>query len=438
MQVPGRLSTVLKFLSISFLVFNIHHAFVYAEENDENIEVISIVSGRTQTVNFENILRVSIGHPDIVNVKKINENELLFTGLKPGVTDLRLWSKDNKEKQYLLRVTNPWLQTLETAQNIVADIEGVSAREDNGVIYIEGRLFRERDTTIINDMKKKLRNEINKGYVVFRVDEPSVNLKAMIMLDVKVVEVRRNNLKDIGIEWSRVFNGPFYEVLGEFEGSGSFNKLSSFFGFGLEEGTTEPFTEIGSTIRLLQEKGLARMLAQPKLVTRSGSAAEFVSGGEVPIPLVDSRSGNIDVEFKKYGVLLNIEPFSDPDGFIAASVEVEVSDIDRAVSVLGIPGFITRRTKSEVNMRSGQTLVISGMLNNTNNKSTGKVPGLGSIPIIGELFKTRLFSQAKTELVVFVTPSLIDIDSVQNLELIEHANKITKDSEKELKFSIFD
>ena len=74
MQVAGRLNTVLKFLSISFLVFNIHHAFVYAEENDENIEVISIVSGRTQTVNFENILRVSIGHPDIVNVNIIKQD----------------------------------------------------------------------------------------------------------------------------------------------------------------------------------------------------------------------------------------------------------------------------------------------------------------------------------------------------------------------------
>lgn len=438
MQLASRLSTAFRYISISFLVFSAALPCAYAEEKDENIEVISIVSGRTKTINFENILRVSIGHPDIVNVKKISGNELLFTGLKPGVTDLRLWSKDNNEKQYLLRVTNPWLQTLETAQNTVADIEGVSAREDSGVIYIEGRLFRERDALIINDMKKKLRNEISKGYVVFRVDEPSVNLKAMIMLDVKVVEVRRNNLKDVGIEWSRFFNGPFYEVLGEFEGSGSFNKLSSFFGFGVEEGTTEPFTEITSTIRLLQEKGLARMLAQPKLVTRSGSAAEFISGGEVPIPLIDQRTGGIDVEFKKYGVILNIEPFSDPDGFIAATVEVEVSDIDNAVSVLGIPGFITRRTKSEVNMRSGQTLVISGMLNNTSSKTVGKVPGLGLIPIIGELFKTRFFSKAKTELVVFVTPSLIDIDSPQNLEFIEHANKITKDSEEELKFSIFD
>ena len=401
-------------------------------------EVISIVSGRTKTIFFKNIKRVSIGHPDIVNVKKINDNELLFTGLKPGVTDLRLWSKDNTEKEYLLRITNPWLQTLETAKNVVEDIEGVSAREENGVIYIEGRLFRERDATFINELKKKLQSEISKGYVIFRVEEPSVNIKAMIMLDVKVVEVRRNNLKDIGIEWSRFFNGPFYEILGEFEGSGSFNKFSSFFGFGLDDDGFNPATEINSTIRLLQEKGLARMLAQPKLVTRSGSTAEFVSGGEVPVPLVDQRTGNITVLYKKYGVILNIEPFSDPDGFIAARVEVEVSDIDDAVTVLNIPGFITRRTESEVNMRSGQTLVISGMLNHNKSKTIGKMPGLGSIPILGELFKTRRFNQAKTELVIFVTPSLIDIDSPQNTALIEHSKKITKDSEKEFKLSIFD
>jgi len=410
--------------------------FSYAEED---VELMSIVSGRTKTIYFEKIQRVSIGHPDIVNVKKIDTDELLFTGIKPGLTDIRLWSKDGKEKEYLLRVTNPWSQTLETAKNIVESIEGVTAREESGVVYIEGRLFRERDAIFINDLKKKLNKEINKGYVIFRVEDPSVNLEAMIMLDVKVIEVRRNNLKDIGVEWSRIFNGPFYEVLGEFEGSGSFNKLSSFFGFGFDANDkTEPFTEINSTIRILQEKGLARMLAQPKLVTRSGSAAEFASGGEVPIPMVDQRTGAISVIFKKYGVLLDIEPLSDPDGFIAATVEVEVSEIDEAVTVLGIPGFVTRRTKSEVNMRSGQTLVMSGMLNDTDSKGVAKVPGLGAIPIFGELFKNRKFTHAKTELVIFVTPNIIDVDSVQNTDFIDYSKQLIKGSEKVLKFSIFD
>jgi len=411
---------------------------VWAENGDENAEILTFVSGTTKVIEYDNILRVSIGHPDILNVKKISANKLLFTALKPGITDLRLWAGDNRDKQYIVKVTNPWMQTLETAQSIVRDIEGVNVRESKGVVFIEGRLFRERDAHILNDLKKKLSNEINQGYVVFRVEDPGVNLKAMIMLDVKVLEVRRNNLKDVGIEWSRFFNGPFYEVLGEFHGAGKFTKASSFFGFGLEEGGNNPATEISSTIRLLQEKGLAQMLAQPKLVTRSGSAAEFLSGGEVPIPIVDQRTNNVNVQFKKYGVLLNIEPVSDPDGFIAATVKVEVSDIDDSVKVLGVPGFVTRRTESEVNMRSGQTLVISGMLNNKNNKSISKVPGLGSIPIIGELFKTRSFNQSDTELVVFVTPSLIDVDSRQNTDLIKRGKSMTKEAEDDSKFSIFD
>ena len=427
-----------KHLSILLLLFNTALPQAYAAKKN-NAETFSITSGTTKTIQFKNMIRASIGDPKIANVKKIGTNKLLFTGLKPGVTDLRLWSKGNKEKQYIVRVTNPWRQNFEMVQNIVNDIEGVSAIVKNGIIFIQGRMFRERDAVIINNLKKKLNRDIAKGYVVFRVDEPSVNLKAMIMLDVKVVEVRRNNLKDIGIEWSRLFQGPFYEVLGTISGAGNFEKASSFLGFGVrEDDETQPNTEISSTIRALEEKGLAKMLAQPKLITRSGSSAKFISGGEVPIPIADQRTGNVNVTFKKYGVLLHIEPLSDPDGYIAATVNVEVSDIDHAVSVLGIPGFITRRTESEVNMRSGQTMVISGMLNSSKSKSVGKVPLLGSIPIAGELFKTRFSNKAETELVVFITLNLIDTESEKNIALIEGAEKMNQDYDKKLKLSIFD
>ena len=323
------------------------------------------------------------------------------------------------------------------ANIVLADVEGVNAREENGIIFIEGRILREQDIVIINDMKNKLSKEVSSGTVVFNVITPKVSLQAMILLDVQVVEVRRDDLMKVGVEWAGTATGPFYEMTGEFNGVLDFDKYYSFFGFGLEQGTSNPATEFGSTINLLQTNGVARVLAQPKLVTKSGSKAEFLAGGEIPIP-INGRDGEITVEFKQVGVILDFEPVADPDGFISTKINVEVSAVDESVTVRDIPGFTSRKTNMEMNVQTGQTMVISGMLQAEDSKAISKVPGLGSIPIIGELFKSRSFQESTTELVIFVTPYLIDPDSKRNQDMIQYSKQLSGDAEDDMKFSIFD
>lgn len=402
------------------------------------VDTLSIVEGQTRLLKMPGVMRVSIGHPEVANAQATGPDEVLLTGLGAGVTDVRIWKDNGVQLRYLLKVVDTsWVQILEIANIVLADVEGVNAREENGIVFVEGRILREQDTVIIQDMKKKLKKEIDSGTVVFNVVYPKVSLQAMIMMDVQVVEVRRDDLKNIGIEWADSANGPFYEVVGRIGGFGDFDKTRSFLGFGYQQGSTEPFTEIQSIIRLLQQEGVARVLAQPKLVTRSGSKAEFLAGGEIPIP-IRGADGELDVRFKQVGVLLDMEPVADPDGFIATKVNVEVSDVDSSVEVLGVPGFTTRRTKMEMNAQSGQTLVISGILKAEDSKSVSKVPGLGSIPIIGELFKSRDFQQRTTELVVFVTPHLMDPESKINRDMLEYSKDLVKGVEQELKFSLFD
>lgn len=409
-----------------------------AEEDYES--TISIVQGQTRLMKFKGVNRVSIGHPDIANAQATGPDEVLLTGLGVGVTDLRIWQGAQKQTRYLLKVVdNSWVQTLEVANIILADIEGVNAREENGIIFIEGRILREQDIPLIEDMKKKLSKELKSGAVVFRVVKPRVNLQAMIMLDVKVVEVRRDDLDQFGIDWDATASGPFFELVGKIAGSRE-TKGTSFLGFGYDEAKLprlSPLTEISSTIKLLRQKGVARVLAQPKLVTKSGSKAEFLAGGEVPIP-VRNEDGSFSVTFKQVGVVLDMSPVADPDGFIATKLNVEVSEVDNSVKVLGIPGFTTRRTMMEMNAQSGQTMVISGILKSEDSKAISKVPGLGSIPILGELFKSRDFVQRSTELVIFVTPHLIDPDSDRNQDMLRHAEDMSKSVDKQLKFSIFD
>lgn len=401
-------------------------------------DTISIVEGQTRLLKMPGVMRVSIGHPEVANAQATGPDEILLTGLSEGVTDVRIWKDTGRQVRYLLKVVDTsWVQILEIANIVLADVEGVNAREENGIVFIEGRILREQDIPIIEDMKKKLEKEIKSGVVVFNVVRPNVSLQAMVMMDVQVVEVRKDDLKDIGIEWAESAPGPFFEVLGEFHGIADFDKTDSFLGFGLREDLKGPLTEIGSVIKLLQKKGVARILAQPKLVTKSGSKAEFLAGGEIPIP-IRGNDGDLEVTFKQVGVVLDMEPVADPDGFIATKVNIEVSEVDKSVEVLGIPGFTTRRTMMEMNAQSGQTMVISGILKAEDNKTVSKVPGLGSIPIIGELFKSRDFQQKTTELVVFVTPYLVDPESKLNKDMIQYSQDLVKDADESLKFDLFD
>ena len=411
------------------LVSSLYSSFASAADRYE--KTVSVVQGQTRLMNYPGVMRVSIGHPDIANAQATGPDEILLTGLKAGVTDLRVWTDLGKQTRYLLRVVdNSWVQILEIANIVLADVEGVNAREENGIVFIEGRVLREQDLAIIEDMKKKLGSEIQSGTVVFNIVKPTVSLQAMVMMDVQVVEVRRSDLKDLGVRWNTEdFSGPGYSLSGAFTNFMDFDKDSSSFGIA---------TNVTSTIELLQEEGVARVLAQPKLVTRSGSKAEFLAGGEIPIPIRDN-DGALSVTFKQVGVILKMQPVTDPDGFIATKIEVEVSAVDPSVQVQDIPGFTTRRTKMEMNVQNGQTMVISGMLQADDSKALSKVPGLSAIPILGELFKSRNFVERTTELVVFVTPYLVDPDSQKNRDLLQYSRDLSRQAGEEVQsWSLFD
>jgi pilus assembly protein CpaC len=421
------------------LLLGLSVSLVNAElPNETYDDTIQMTSGQTQLLDFPDITRISIGHEEVANAQALVGGQILLTGLKPGTTDVRLWYQD-KQVRYLLEVIDAeWESNKSMIDMMLSTLPGIRMREEMGVIFIEGRLMRSQDKVILNLVREKLASAMSSGQVVFNVLESVVDLRAMIMLDVQVVEIRRKDLLSFGVEWETSTPGLMYEVSGPVSGVANFEKAYSFFGLGGVDGNlNDPLTSIGSTIELLENKGIARVLAQPKLVTRSGSEADFLVGGEVPIP-VRGGDGELSVDFKQVGVILNFAPEADPDGYIATKINVEVSAIDESVKVLGIPGFISRKTNMEMNVQSGQTMVISGMLQTEDGKSINKVPGLGSIPILGELFKSRDFQSRTTELVVFVTPYFIDPESEQNQGMIESIQTNYSKSDSELKYSIYD
>jgi pilus assembly protein CpaC len=188
-------------------------------------------------------------------------------------------------------------------------------------------------------------------------------------------------------------------------------------------------TTITSVLNFLVSSGDAYTLADPKLSCRSGGTADFLAGGEVPIP-VTNTTGQASVTFKPYGVKFAISPVVSDSGMIAASVSTELSAIDSTLTVDNIPGFVTRRTSTDVSLRDGQTLVLSGLLNDNANRAIDKVAGLGSLPILGPLFRSKEFQKNESDLVITVTPHFISPESELNKSLIEKSDAELK-SEKE-------
>jgi pilus assembly protein CpaC len=188
---------------------------------------------------------------------------------------------------------------------------------------------------------------------------------------------------------------------------------------------------------LLVNNGDARMLAEPTLTCINGGQADFVVGGEVPIP-VQNQDGALNVIFKQFGIILNVEPRANDAGLIRTKVNVEVSSVDKGIQVLGIPGFATRKTNTEMNVQTGETMVVAGLLSSEDAKTVAKVPGLGQIPILGELFKSRQFRRGESELVVLVTPYIIDTSSEAIKQGVQKYEDLRQQSDAALKPKITD
>jgi len=231
--------------------------------------------------------------------------------------------------------------------------------------------------------------------------ETRVQLQRMVRMRVRMVEFRKSALGSLGIDWSDSTTGPSFESTGATRFTSTFNTvtpLSTSFGIA---------ANIASKINFLAQNGDAVTLAEPVLSAMNGGQASFLAGGEVPYPIV-GENGQKQVEFKEYGVKLNVAPLIDDAGNVHASLETEISQLDSSVTVQGAPGLLTRRAQTDVTVRSGQTIVISGLLSSESSTDVERVPGLGRLPLIGGLFSSTNKRNTVNELVIFVTPEVIE------------------------------
>lgn len=212
-------------------------------------------------------------------------------------------------------------------------------------------------------------------------DETSLELEPTIKVEITVAEIKRKAAMQYGIKWPPGYSATVYPD-------------------GLIEKSELPFT-----LNALEENGLGKVLASPNILCRSGKEAEFLAGGEFPIKILNYKAQ--DVIWKRYGILLRVKPRADAAGRLSISLETEVSTLDKANGVDGIPGVLTNRVSSHFDLTKPQTIALSGLLKNEEGNSSTGLPLLSRLPIIGALFSSKDFQENRSELVIFVRPSIL-------------------------------
>ncbi len=417
---------------------------------------ITLAVGAQRVVETPGLERVAVGAPELVGLRIVEGGRrVLLTGLAAGLTTLTLWDRHGEPSTTAVQVVARDPETLRREMSALLDgIEGLAIRVAGDLVLLDGALHRRsdrqrvarvvalypqaRDLTVSSGILHRtaaarinealaaaglrgLRAVASPGAVVIEGQAPSpaaveqarrigetfadgVTLLAeagvpaapMIGLDVRFLELSRASLAQVGIRWSEAV-----PLVGSFAASVPIGDGGATGSLGLS-------TSLTATLLALIRDGRARLLANPRLVTRSGEPADFLAGGEIPIAIVGERENTFI--WRPYGILLECTPEADRDGRIAARLSVEVSTLDRANGTPQAPALATRRVRTAFTVYAGQTIALSGLLSADAARDVQKVPGLGHIPIIGELFKSRAWQSRETELVVFVTPTLAPID----------------------------
>jgi pilus assembly protein CpaC len=459
---------------------------VMAASGAAQAQTLELVTGQQRVLSLPGVTRIAIANPNVADVKVVEGGDVLVTAVGAGQTELTVW-QGQKISKFVVSVAGMDPQQLKReVERMLGDRDGIRVKlgRDNAVI-IEGVAQTYADFEKAEEIEKRfpqVRNQVrldpsshanitdalNKqlsraglngarahvvGSTIFLegVVDTEADLKKadlltrslgaevqsmlrvgaarMVELDVEFVEVSKNSLDRIGIRWPTDINAELsleYTSTKVLQGAAA--DMSSF--------TAQARAAASFGLTLQFNDGVTRTLARPRLVTASGREAKFLAGGEVPIPIV--TQDRIYVDYKEYGVRLQITPVVDGSGTIQTKILTEISDVDDSVAVMGIPGFISRRVDTEVTVRDGETIVLSGLLHLAEGKDITKVPILGHIPIIGELFKSRRFRDRQTELVVFVTPRIVDPLSKHLRELSADMLRKYDEAESDMKFSIFD
>ena len=383
-------------------------------------ETIKMIVGESTIVRTPwPTIRVAVTDPKIADVKVLTPYQVLLQGTKVGSTDLIIWSQDEQQVwQWKIRVGLDPANYKDKLDELFP-LSSLEVTQFDEILIVQGLL---RST----DQAEQLHDYLDKTGVTY-VDMTSVAGVQQVLLQVRVAEVSRKALRQLGINATYADN-QFYGAAMVAPSSGTSLITDLTIGPGAASGTASSAVTLLTGItranldlffKALAENQYLRILANPTLVALSGEEANFLAGGEFPIPVVQGTGGgtgggtSISIEYKEYGVRLSFRPIVLGDGTIRLYVAPEVSSLSTTVGAVEIEGFsipaiLTRKAETTLELKSGQTFAIAGLIKDDVEAINSRIPGVGDLPVLGPLFRSVRYSREETELIVFVTASLVE------------------------------
>ncbi len=369
-----------------------------------------------------NIKRVSVANPEVADVDALETNEVLVIAKEVGKTDLILWG-DNGEVFTTSVAVDVDIKQLNIDLVSLFPRSTVQVTRSQDVYFARG-IF---DTA---DEARQLGEFLNAAEIKF-VDMTSVAGLQQVMIKVTVAEVNRVAIKNMGTNILKAGEDFFGVSMPGPSGGGAPNQFPIIPGgnassgnlpFTFGESAVSPFNtlilgfpnaDLAFFVEALAENQFLKILAEPTLIALSGQEANFLAGGEYPIPVAQGGgSGSVSVEYKEFGIRLSFTPTVLGDGRIRLKVAPEVSDISNlgAVEIQGfrIPSLLTRRAETVLEMSSGQTFSMAGLLSQSVAARNSRTPFLGDLPVLGQLFRSVSYQKGESELVILVTPTLVE------------------------------
>ncbi len=373
---------------------------------------LDLYVGQAHVIDEGPVRRIAVGNGRVVQATALDDRQILVIPEAAGQSTLHIWPKVGPEKAYVINVVPADVnRLLQEVRALLGPSSGVTARIVGDKIVLEGAGVAEAQAARLAEVARRYPQIVN---LVGRV-----GLERMISMDVRMIEIKREVMQNLGVKWGPSANGPTFGVIGDVfrspalrtggaaDGVAGIDVRPRILPFAASLGIASSVT---SMLNFLVQNGDAVILAEPRLSCRSGGTARFVAGGELPVPF-SSGLGQVSVTFKEYGVKFDVSPVANESGVIAAKIATEVSAINFEVAVREVPGLTKRRAETDVNLRENETLVIAGLLSEESARSVDKVNALGDLPILGPLFRSRQFRDRQTDLVVFITPRFVAAES---------------------------
>ena len=388
-----------------------------------SVSTLLVVSGGSTVVQTDfPITRIAVNNPDIANATVVDPRELLIDGKTPGTVSIIVWGPESQMLQFAVIVFPP-TPSLQRQLKLIFPDEEIQVSSADEAIVLSGHV---KSGAVARQAVEIAEKSSAKSSVINLLQVGIGEQSQQVMLQVQVAEVSQRALLEVGStfftgekgyhHWvgrvtTQQFAAPNFE--GEFGGRSapnSLNEANLSFGNFLNLFLLNTRYNVGTVISALRARGYFQSLAEPTLIAYNGQEASFLAGGEVPVPVVQGTTGAVSVTYKEFGVRLNFRP-TISGSVIRLQVRPEVSSLDFANGVtmegFRIPALITRRAETDVELRDGQSFAIGGLLNNLSQTDRASIPVLGDLPIIGYFFKSKAERKERTELVVIITPRLV-------------------------------